>query len=104
MSWAFYIVAIALAINFITVFLLMPETAYFGPRPSITLDTLAQEVSVIASEKAGLEDVTGTPTPISEALSEIPQKAYLQSLKPWGVVNPDTTLLRAFLRPFVLVA
>ncbi|KAH8900550.1 MFS general substrate transporter [Thozetella sp. PMI_491] len=86
MNWAFFIVAFALFGNFLTMLFFMPETAYYGPRPSITSTSGS-------SRSISIED-------------KILPVTYIQSLKLWSKVssNPNVSLRKVFLRPFVLCA
>jgi len=80
----------------------MPETAYYGSRPSMTLLTAVDKIQ--KSEKTPRTEVDETILPEIEISSEIPQQKYIQSLKPWSTPNPTITLKKAFLRPFILIA
>jgi hypothetical protein len=100
---AFYIVAIGIFFNMVTIFFTMPETAYYGSRPSITLPS-SEVTKIENSEKTPIADVGETASPEVEISSEVPQQKYIQSLKPWSGSNPNITMKKAFLRPFVLIA
>jgi MFS family permease len=96
MDWAYYIVAIFIGINFLTIIFFMPETRFTGTRPSIVLD---------APESMG-EKQRAHHVEVNEDEEHLaPRKrTYVQDLAFWGRPDPDISLLRAFLRPFVLLA
>jgi MFS family permease len=102
MSWAFYIIAIIIAANCITMFFFMPETKFNGAgRPSI----LPAEYR----KSSGQESSDQIEKPGSSQLEEVPEptpikKTYLQSLAFWGHGDPNVNILHTFLRPFVLLA
>jgi hypothetical protein len=109
---AFYFVAIASFGSFLSVFFLMPETAFYGFRASThregtVLTQPAQEVvSDSASETKSPESDTAIQcsSDTEAATDVVPKLTYLQTLKPWSVINPHLPLKKAFLRPFVLLA
>jgi hypothetical protein len=89
----------------------MPETAFYGPRAS------TQVIGVLPPQENNNEVTEATPekniqskTDISsnvdtEASTDlIPKLTYLQTLKPWSVINPEVSLKNSFLRPWVLLA
>lgn len=92
-------------------FFLMPETAFYGPRASTRLEMAAPPQSAeepIAESLEKKSPETNTSIQSSgdaEAATDIvPKLTYLQTLKPWSVINPHVSLKKAFLRPFVLLA
>ena len=113
-----------MAVIFVAIALFMPETAYFGHRPTINLNTQRSNEKVELPEIAKLDRETGlahgTPPKVEVCASvgndqdsaaemgsvELPLKSYFETLKLWSAdtVNPDLTVRRAFLRPFVLCA
>lgn len=122
---AFYIIGIALFVNFLTIFFTMPETAYWGPRPEITIsrpkstEALAvsetsekdqsQTVSVSADqpidEKTTVaEPTSGAAVEVGQALEHIPKRPYIRELHPFPIVNQTASLRKLFLRPIVLAA
>ncbi|PMD39451.1 MFS general substrate transporter, partial [Hyaloscypha variabilis F] len=86
MRWAFFIIAISIFINQITLIFFMPETKFLGVRPQI-----------LAVENPSDEHDS------SQAF-EIPRKSYFKSLAFCSVVDPNVSLRKTFLRPFVLMA
>lgn len=94
MDWAFYIVAMFIGANFVSMFFFMPETKYRGDRPS----TLPGSIE-FNSEKTGASHVE-----VSEEETEGKKRTYVHELKFWGQPDPETSLVRAFVRPFILLA
>src|SRR5690348_13197267 len=96
MDWAYYIVAIFIGINVLTIFFFMPETRFLGTRPSILLD-----MTESSEEKKGVSHLE-----IHEDEEHLAPKkrTYVQDLAFWGRGDPEISLWRAFLRPFVLLA
>jgi MFS family permease len=94
MDWAFYIVAMFICANLVSMFFFMPETKFRGVRPSILRNTL-----VPTSEKTG-----GIHVEVSKEEAEPKKRTYVQELKFWGQSDPEVNLVRAFVRPFILLA
>lgn len=86
----------------------MPETAFYGSRKSTHIEgiapTLPAQIETIneKSQPADEEVVNGSDTEAS--MTCVPKLGYLQTLKPWSVVNPHVSLRKSFLRPWVLLA
>jgi MFS family permease len=97
MNWAFYIVAIAAGVSFIPMFFFMPETKFTGSRPTVR----------IMSDEQGHDEKTVSGEHI-EAIEDddfAPEKgSYLKSLSFWPKGDPNVSLRKAFLAPFVLLA
>ncbi|QDS67734.1 hypothetical protein FKW77_005937 [Venturia effusa] len=109
MDWAFYTLAISIAISQVSIFFLMPETKFSGPRTTISNPvadkaesqgngSLVNSIEMVPSSKAS-SDLVGTSAP-----PLIPAKTYAQDLALWSKEDPDISLGKAFLAPFVLVA
>lgn len=102
MSWAFYIVAMLIGLNAVTMFFFMPETKFTGTRPSILLpeDTNKdkEDIPVIVN----VEDRDKSSTVATS--STIPKRSFVNELALWKKPDPNVNLLRVFLRPFVLVS
>lgn len=109
MNWAFYIVAISIAISQVSIFFFMPETKFIGSRTAISfpfgdpmeLDSkgeLAESIEMAASSKTSSDLVELNVSPL------VPAKTYAQDLAFWGKADPNISLRKAFLAPFVLVA
>lgn len=108
--WAFFVVAISVFFNQITLVFAMPETKHTGTRPQILPPGLAQEEKEKLAERlvegAEVADLTSNTLGSSASMdSSQPnvKKSYLQSLKPWSGSDPNVSFIKTFLRPFVLV-
>jgi MFS family permease len=102
MSWAFYIVAISIALSFISMFFCMPETKFTGPRPVIAFP---QQFFKASDEKPHTDHIDlNKVSPQSIDTSEIgSNKSFVQSLAFWGKNDHSVSLLKAFTGPFVLL-
>jgi MFS family permease len=104
-NWAFYIVAMFVGLNLITMFFFMPETKFTGHRPTIVPSDHplpSEKASALSHlEKLGDKDFLATH---EECQTSIPKHSRIRSLAPWGKNDPNVSLLRAFLRPFILMA
>jgi MFS family permease len=103
--WAFFVIAISIFVNQITLFFYLPETKFNGPRPQImiakdstealekpekdTLDKPSSDHHEIAIE-------TGSSPPIAK-------RSYLKSLGLFTDTDHTVSLRKTFLRPFVLI-
>ncbi|KAK4946506.1 hypothetical protein LTR10_014358 [Elasticomyces elasticus] len=120
MSWAFYIIGIAIFANSLTIFFTMPETAYWGPRPKISLRLLHEGNGAVVvgdsdrdhgpSENVSVEKNTTQVEPHTGGavkvglMHEQPSKRpYIREMHPFPVVNSTLSLGKLFLRPFVLL-
>lgn len=111
MNWAFFIVAIFIAANTISIFFFMPETMFTAERPAILpASSTAHEHT---SEKPTLntaEEVAQTNTEGLVAVDHsksgevVRKKGYAKSLSFWGQNDKNVSLGKAFLRPFLLLA
>jgi MFS family permease len=106
LSWAFYVIAISIALSFISMFFFMPETKFTGVRPLISVP---QESHLEGNGKSNrrsdhveMKPTTSTTQPVisSDTKSE---KSYVHSLHFWGQKDPNISLLRAFTAPFALL-
>ncbi|KAH8883508.1 MFS general substrate transporter [Thozetella sp. PMI_491] len=95
MGWAFFIVAMFVALNCITMFFFMPETRYTGPRPS-PFSSSTQRQSGKELEVHQLENIDTASTATSK-------RGFLRNLALWEKPDPNVSLRKTFLRPFVLV-
>lgn len=91
MGWAFYIVAAFIGLNLITMIFFMPETKFTGER----ISTLEASTRIATKEE-------------SPSVTEIPvvqqKQTYQQEVLSFGKPDPNASLLKSFLRPFVLLA
>jgi hypothetical protein len=91
--------AIASGINAVFIFFFFPETQYFRthstdePRNNVTSSS-EKEISTVEDEKT---------MPLSETPSPQRKRSYLQELKPWSKINPNTNYLNLLLRPWPLI-
>jgi MFS family permease len=104
-NWAFYIVAMFIGLNLVTMFFFMPETKFTGYRPTIVPGDHPKpsEKYPISSHIEKLEDKNGSAT-LEEFQDSIPKHSRIRNLAPWGKNDRNVSLLRAFLRPFILMA
>ncbi|KAF7531740.1 hypothetical protein G7054_g8607 [Neopestalotiopsis clavispora] len=108
-AWAFYIVAIFIFANSITMFFLMPESRYLGARPTVSLGHLgpapAQPRDKVGTEM--VEDVKETQQhanmPNTSAIDEIPKRSHVRNLALWEAPDHNASLVKDFLRPFILL-
>ena len=91
MNFAFYIVAMFIGLNLVTMFFGMPETKFSGERPSTMV--------------SGPDEIPGKSKPLHVEIAETTKKgSYIRELAFWGSPDPNVRLWRVFLRPFVLLA
>jgi MFS family permease len=118
---AFYVIAIALAATFVVIALFMPETAYYGTRPVISValgnadekraspeidSNTVERVHTIPKAEHGGAGTKDSPYVSESGSVDIPPKSYIESLSFWSVdaKNPHLTVRQAFLRPLILCA
>jgi hypothetical protein len=94
--------AIAAGINAVFIFFFFPETQYFRT-PSVNDEQRNSVTSANEKEISTVEDERTTSTPLSETLSPQRKRSYLQELKPWSKINPNTNYLNLLLRPWPLI-
>ena len=97
-NWAFYIVAIFIFANFVTMFFFMPETKYTGHRPNILGDASEQTMSEKKLSSSSHIEISDTEK------GELKKRSFVQQLALWGSPDPTVSLTRAFMRPFILLA
>lgn len=103
MRWAFFIIAISIFINQITLVFVMPETKFTGPRPRITAGPADEQIPSRHNSKTEFDQIDRTSATSGSATSLIPKKSYLQSLTFCSQSDPNVSLRKTFLRPFVLM-
>ena len=106
--WAFFIVAISIFINQITLIFFMPETKFTGRRPAIlgpdVDDGQGEWAHSDSPEKAKSDHQEEPVGSVSRNEAEsIPKKSYLSSLAFCAGVDHTVSLPKTFLRPFVLM-
>lgn len=104
--WAFFIIAIAIFINQITLIFGMPETKYTGLRPQIlhpgSVDPGEEVITSDKAESNHIEDkqhIAGIDQPTA-----ISKKSYIKSMAFHSGIDHNIDLGRTFFRPFVLMA
>jgi MFS family permease len=107
MRWAFFIVAISIFINQITLIFSMPETKFLGSRPQIMLP---EEQRNEVPKAEGRENRTKAEYSQSEgaasdviSTTKVPQKLYWKTLAFCSQVDHNVDLRKTFLRPFILM-
>lgn len=97
-DWAFYIVAMFVCANFVTIFFFMPETKYTGNRPNILQHTPEHALDEKEPSSASHVEISE----VEEA--SFKKRHFIHELAFWGSSDPNVSLLQAFLRPFTLLA
>ena len=93
------IVAVVSGTLMILIFLTFPESNYFNRNTAIPpVGDTESRTSGDTKEQGYVENVH-----IAASAVEFKRKPYIQQLKPWSPLNPNTTILNLFLRPFPLV-
>ena len=107
--WAFFIIAISVFISQISLIFFMPETKFTGPRPQILLSGRTEEDEkqnhLETSKVETVEQVEKANASNSAVSVEIPtsKQSYLSSLAFCSGNDHNVSLIKAFLRPFVLM-
>jgi MFS family permease len=97
--WAFFIVAISIFINQLTLIFFMPETKFTGPRPSI-LPPAFNDGEQKATSDHFEERVASVSMTESDPISK---KSYLSNLPFCAGVDRTVNLRKTFFRPFILM-
>lgn len=102
MGWAFWIVGFFVFLNSLTILFAMPETKYTGPRPAIA--PLSGEAEAEKAHASQLESKSERPAAAAEAgCAQGTNRSFFHELIFWSRPDPDVSLRKAFLRPFVLL-
>ncbi|EMT70411.1 major facilitator superfamily domain-containing protein [Fusarium oxysporum II5] len=104
MAWAFYIVAMFIGLNCLTMFFFMTETKYTNPHfpTSLGITAQGQPEEKICAQK--IEDIHSSFCNEPAAQAHALQKDnYLKELRPFRKGDPQISLLKVFLRPFALL-
>lgn len=101
MGWAFFIVAMFIGLNCITMFFFMPETKYRGVRPMTTLQSDANQEN---GEKAFVQKIEDKDACAEDVSLPTPKRRFISELAVWQKPDPDVNLYKVFLRPFVLIS
>jgi MFS family permease len=106
--WAFFIVAISIFINQLTLIFFMPETKFTGPRPVIApgiesgKDTKTHSEPSDKATSDHFEEPMASVT-IIDAQTLVPKKPYLSCHAFCAGIDHTVNLRKAFLRPFILM-
>jgi hypothetical protein len=97
MRWAFFIVAMSIGVNMISMVVSMPETMYHGDRPVINL--------VHTDTEKPTENFEHIDNPSNRSVPPVTAKkrSFLQDLL-YFHSNKGTSLWKVFKRPFILMA
>lgn len=100
--WQKWISAIFLGVNFFLVFFFVPETRFNrGLDPNIAAPGTSQDLKSIENvQTQRFEDGSSEESSNERKRSS---RTYLQSLNPWSGIDPDSSYIRLFLRPFPLI-
>lgn len=109
MRWAFFIVAICIGVNMITMFFLMPETKFTGYRHVLVAvendPSIRDDLKPIGSEHRENVAIDLRDDIIEQERSRSPKKKTLvQDLAYYSTTESQPSLFKIFLRPFVLMA
>ncbi|KAL5000871.1 major facilitator superfamily domain-containing protein [Aspergillus recurvatus] len=110
MRWAFFIVAMFIGLNVVTMFFFMPETKFMGARPVISpgrghpVNAAGAKVEKMPMDDVKTATAVAANTAAAEAGPVIPKKRYLQELVFCSVTDPSVNLWKVFTRPFILMA
>ncbi|KIX07552.1 uncharacterized protein Z518_02205 [Rhinocladiella mackenziei CBS 650.93] len=104
-QWSFYLLAIFMAVGFILVFFLVPETAYRRAH-SLDLDLLAEDLSTESLSQPQATSARGSDEkPLhSTTVTETPptKDSWVKSLMPFNGRKTDESFLKLLFRPFPL--
>jgi MFS family permease len=106
LDWAFYVIAISIALSFVSMFFSMPETKFTGLRPVISIpeESFAGEDGESIKNSGQIEMKTNASITEPGVSSEIlPENPYIHSLTFWGQNDPTISLRKAFTGPFILL-
>ncbi|KAL3490085.1 major facilitator superfamily domain-containing protein [Aspergillus germanicus] len=109
MRWAFFIVAMFIGVNVVTIFFFMPETKFTSPRPVIRPRENNPAAGDEANQKSSSEHretIEDAPTVDLEEteVSSVRKTSFIQQLAPYSVVDHNVSLWTVFTRPFILMA
>lgn len=103
MRWAFFIIAISIFINQITLIFFMPETKFTGIRPQIMGEQITNQPEEVQPDVKTEVDQIERSSDGNDSTPEfnIQQKSYWKSLAFCPGVDHNVSLKKTFLRPFV---
>ncbi|KAL4891193.1 MFS general substrate transporter [Aspergillus ambiguus] len=93
-AWSFWILAIGIGANFLTLFFAMPETMYFEDRPEVT------PVVEPCEMKSASEHLERATDDVQELVQK-EKRSYVSELSVWPGGNPTVDLRAISLRPFM---
>jgi hypothetical protein len=88
-------------ITAVSIFLFFPETRYLRTYGK-GLDRVSDTESIETPRPVDEKNVALQSSPASHT-SEIPKKSFLQELKPWSSIHPDSSFIGLLLRPWPLI-
>jgi MFS family permease len=106
MRWAFFIIAISIFINQITLVFFMPETKFIGIRPQIMGpdQSASQPEEVHPNVKTEVDQIERSSDGSNSIHGfNVQRKSYFKSLAFCSEVDHNVSLRKTFLRPFVLI-
>lgn len=86
-AWAFWILAMFISANMVTMFFFMPETKFIGERPQI-VPSLPESKSGLSSQHV-------------EHLEDVHKPSYISGLSIWPKSDPSIDLRTISVRPFL---
>jgi MFS family permease len=103
LGWAFYIVAVSIALSLVSMFFFMPETKFTGTRPMIT--TGPETVLEGGCKSRRYSNPIEHPVPTDPIISSemLAGVSYARSLEFWGRNDTSISLLKSFTGPFILL-
>jgi hypothetical protein len=109
MRWAFFIVAMFIGVNVVTICFFMPETKFTGPRPVIRPRGNSSAACDVVNQKSSSEHretIEDAPTVELEETEVfyVRKRTFIQELAPHSVVDHNVSLWTVFTRPFILMA
>lgn len=108
-SWSFWFMFILCAVNWVLMFVAMPESKYTGER--LNVQALINEQS---EDAEGAVDISNFKEPKvahvedcnseTEESTQVPKNPYSRLLMPFSSIDKETSIFKLFCRPFLLVA
>jgi MFS family permease len=105
MRWAFFIIAISIFINQITLIFFMPETKFTGIRPQVMGEQTTNQPEKVQPDVKTEVDQIERLSNGNESAPEfnVQQKTYWKTLAFCPEIDHNVSLRKTFLRPFVLM-
>ncbi|SPQ18396.1 78977645-7e35-44a7-bb3f-ea4bbb5d8841 [Thermothielavioides terrestris] len=104
--WHKWIALILTGINFVTVLFFVPETRYYRAESLGPLDVASSSRENMNASTDAEKDANGVVSEgeVTEQRDTVPKKTWLQELRVWSGVTPDTNIVLMFVRPLPLFA